>query len=397
MLKKLNWNVIIPYVVLIPFFYPRGFAEYYPLYKQFFTLWLYLSAALILFICVRALIRREITVNAMLIATVVYFAVQLLITLLVQKGISEGLQRLFMAPMLCALCMLCLQKKGNLQLIKALSDILFVGMVLNNTVFCPWLWKDLFAADGHILFLGHVQVVSQLGLLALFLCYILYKTGTITKWYATAMLILSVVTMLVSDTAASKIILIMLTVGVLSITFLPRNPLLRFPAERYAYCWIGLNALAIAFVLLLNGRYTLFGLDLTLHGRIFVWEEILKQLREHWLFGYGVYGTKIVVFWHEWSNSVGMNYAHNEFLQRLLDGGIVLLAAFIGLLVAGAMPVKHLQSKGMKSTINLFFFSFLTVMLIESSTEYYYFWVFLMLMAHAPQIIENQRKIEGNN
>ena len=124
----------------------------------------------------------------------------IVLTLISQGGIHDGLQKLFIVPTMCMLCAILIQDKPK-EFINSTSNILILNFLLDVTVFNPYLWSNYFNENTHINFIGHVQTASQWGILAVLLSCALYGYGKKTK--ALALIILSVTTMIFSEAAAA--------------------------------------------------------------------------------------------------------------------------------------------------------------------------------------------------
>lgn len=381
------------YFILIPLLHPQGFQVYFPVYKIFFTVWMYL--AMILIICMFCFIiaKHKIVLKKCVWFMLLYYLTFIAITLIVQGGVSEGLQKLFMAPALCLLCAMCLQKNSE-KFICCISNILIINLGLNITLFNPLLWKQYFNIDGHIIFLGHVQVVAQLGILGIFISYILYELNKKkkSKW----LLILSLITLAISDTSASYIVLILVFIFYLMSKRLKLVKKAFFKPGALICIFILVNLLLWFFVKnFTSGSVYKFMAGIT-NGRTFVWRKALELVDEHWLIGYGAYGVLIQVFWHQWSdNPSGMNYAHNEVLQRLLDGGIILLLLFLLMIYMYIKNIKKISNNRLNYWANAVLTILLVIMLAESVTEYYYFFILISILAYLPEIeiILERRKL----
>lgn len=388
MKTKLNRREMLIYFLLFPFFYPRGFAEYLGAYKLFFTLWIYLSAFIVLFLFVKSLFEDRRRYRTHLICLAVYFVLMIGLTLLSQGTVTEGLQKLFVAPVLCLMCAYYLKGSDSLHFLRCLANILIALFVLNLTLFSPLFWSAYFSVDGHLLFLGHVQVAAQLGIVGIWVGFVLCLSRVGLRRRGRVLIALSLLTMLMSDTSASLIVLLVLLAGAIYVKLKPKYDLLLIRARWIVVIWLGLNAMLFILQQLLESRgYKLGPISVDLNGRMFIWKEIFGLLRGHWLQGYGVYGVKIKVFWHSWSGSEGMNYAHNQLLQLMLDGGILLLIAFILMLYAYMRQTDRVKNRKLRAFSNLCMMTFLIIMLTESVTEYYYFYVFLSLMGNLPEIV----------
>ena len=57
---KIKVYELIMYLIMVPFLYPRGFAEYSSVYKNFFTAWLYLSMLTIVILFITKIMRLKI-------------------------------------------------------------------------------------------------------------------------------------------------------------------------------------------------------------------------------------------------------------------------------------------------------------------------------------------------
>lgn len=382
MLVNFNKVKLLYYIILIPFLYPKGFSEYFGWYKNFFTVWLGFSA-----ICIFAMLVIDILNNVShykkcLLWVFLYHIVLIFITIFIQRGINEGLQKMFIAPIFCLFCLIGL-KNNNKIFVDCLSDILIMLFFLNLTVFNPMFMSSYFSVDSHIIFLGHVQIVAQLGFLGILLSYIIGAVYR-NKSKSRCLFLLSIINMVFSRTAASLIVLLVLV----CYFFLKQIKLSKFvfvhTPETMVGWFIILNAMLFTYILIVDGSYNFYGLDLSLNGRGFIYSEIFNLLKDHWLIGYGAFGASIKVFWH--GNSRGMNYAHNEMLQLLLDGGIILLVIFIIMLYTYIKPVKNITNKSLRTFTTMCIFAFYLIMQIESVTEYYYFFVFLSIITYLPEI-----------
>ncbi|MGN1156538.1 MAG: O-antigen ligase family protein [Agathobacter sp.] len=366
--------------ILAPFMYPRGFAEHFSWYKMFFTLWTYGAALLIILFFLFKIVHGYQNNREKLIILLAYFGYFAVITLLIQGGISEGIQKIFIAPIFCLFCLICLQSYTK-DFLYALSTLLVLAFGLNITIFFPGVLGDYFNVDRHLLFLGHVQIFAQLGVLGLLLSTLLKAYGS--KMFSGILFALSIINMLLSDTVASKIVIIFYAfMWILS--FIPQIKKIAYVDSRWiVFCGLGLNVLLFAFKVLLNGKYAVNGLDLSLNGRMFVWDSVLDMVKKSVLFGYGAYGVSFKVFW---SAGEGMNYAHNEVLQKLIDGGICFLILFVVFLFIMTWKTHKTKNKNIKKEANKALLVIFLIMLIESVTEYYYVYIIWLIVAYLPEI-----------
>lgn len=377
------------YLVLIAFLHPGGFSLYFERYKNFFTSLLYLAMVVIVFLFGYNMLVNGVRYKKTLYFIGIYYIVFICITLYIQGGIDEGLQKVFAAPALFIFCFIMLQNNFK-SFLRCLANILIVLFTLNITCYNPVYWPQYFnAADLHMIFIGHVQVAAQLGIIGLWVSYLIYRLNYRYKSYV--LTILSVVTLLMSQTAAAAIVLVFILFAYLMIKFpYLKSKWLQLNSIWYVIFFVVLNAGLMWIVVLLDGNYRFNGVSIAMNGRMFIWAQVgLLILQSLWI-GYGVQGVLIKVFWSQYiDDGKGMNYAHNEILQQLLDGGIVLLVLFIWMLVLFANYINKVRNAELKKIANLFLMSFFLIMIIESVFNYYYITIFLSILAFLPEIADS--------
>ena len=381
-----RYGALLLYFVMIPFLYPRGFSECWPWYKTLFTLWLYAGLGVAAVWILYDVLARGLRYRVSAYWLVGYHVLFVLITLLTQKGINEGLQKMLASPVLCVFVMLQLRLDVK-RFLRTLVNLLIVSFVLNVSAFCVPVTAKMINMY-HVNFLGHVHVSAQVGLLALFAGCLLYLRDRKQKERVIVLAVLSVATMLWSDTAASMLALAVVAASFVLWFFKATRPLLLFDSRRYLWASIALSVALMLYALV--GLDTKLGINaLAISGRTFVWRDGMAKFLAQPFLGYGAYGTMIVTFW-----SPGMNYAHNELLQRLLDGGIVLAVAFYATLTVCLKPMGKIKNKALVALTNAFLISALLVMQFESVTEYYYMYLLFVLVSCMPEIQRAKRKEE---
>lgn len=389
---KINTSNFIWYLALVPFLFPKGFAVYFSSYKAFSVLILGIATFIILAreLVIGAYSHWTIELNAPLMLILLYHIVLLVITISVQGTITEGLQKIFVAPTVCLL--LAEGGRRNLfNIIDVTCNILIIEFLLNILVFNQWLFPSYFLVNNHITFIGHVQVAAEIGLLGILIAYAEYKHG-MHKVKATLLIVLSFITMIYSKTGASyasiALITVLLLIGkVVQIKEFTVRHIKLITAIVIALTFMWINVDYISIFSRFHNALVLF-----LNGRTFIWDQGIELFKKKPLFGYGAYGAEIRPFWVQWTNNgIGFNYAHNTILQLLLDGGIVLMTMFIIVLFAYLQHTqKHTKDHNIQYVIYVLFITFLFVGQFESITEYYYFFMFLSLIPY-------MRELEGES
>ena len=376
------------YLTLVPFLFPKGFAEYFSSYKAFSVLILGIATSIILAreLYIGIYYHWYIMSNVPFMLTLLYHIVLLVITISVQGTITEGLQKIFVAPAVCLL----LDEGGRRNLfniIDATCNILIIEFLLNILIFNQWLFPSYFLVNNHITFIGHVQVAAEIGTLGLLIAYAEYRHG-MHKAKATLLIVLSFITMIYSKTATSyasiALITVLLLIGkVVQIKeFTVRHiQLITAILIALTFMWINVDYISI-FPKFHNA------LVLYLHGRTFVWNQGIELFKEKPFFGYGAYGAKIRPFWVQWTNNgLGFNYAHNTILQLLLDGGIVLTTMFIIVIFTYLHHTQNnIKDHNIKYAIYVLFITLLFIGQFESKTENYYFFMFLSLIPYMGEL-----------
>lgn len=374
------------YFIFIPFFYPRGFISYFPIYKTIFTLWLYAALGLAVLLIMIIVFKKDFRFKTSFMFLLLNYAYLIMITCLKMGGISVGFQKLFVPPILVLFCS-CLLEKRAYQIVRILSNILIFNYILG--LICDYvLFRKYFSAETHVIFMGHVQVVSQLGILGFFLGYILYHVMN-EKRKAWILWVLCIVTMLLSETLASRTVLIIIGIWVLLYRLKFGTRFMRMKPMVYLIAFVIANIVLLYLSTTPIGGYNILGNMTTFNGRLYIWRAALLLLAHNWITGFGAYGVNIKVFWTRWvGDGTGFNYAHNEFLQALLDGGVIQVCLFLLMWKKHLDHMKNVSDEKMRIFGNLFSISFLAVMLAESVGVYYYVFIFMSLLAYLPQISE---------
>lgn len=124
-----------------------------------------------------------------------------------------------------------------------------------------------------------------------------------------------------------------------------------------------------------------------LNSRQSIWSVALQQVKNAPLIGYGVQGVTLELYW-----GGKFNYAHSQFAQNLLDGGIVLSIMFFVMFVSVAFCIRKTENKILRSIGTLIVLAFMCVALFDSVSFYPYFMLTLMILMYLPNISKIQSK-----
>lgn len=396
MIKKRPSNIVW-YIAILPFLFPAGFAEYFPSYKIFRVAILGIATAIIIVreISLLALKKGKMAVSTPLISIILYHVVLLMITISTQGSITQGLQKIFIAPALCILldegCRTDLK-----DVINVICNLLILIFALNLVVFNQWIFPRYFLVSNHIMFIGHVQVAAEIGILGILVAYIEYNYG-IHKYKSIILIILSLMTMIYSETSGSYLGVFLIAVFLIlkKIEWVKK-----FICRHECALFVALTLISIIVINIQSTPiYKKYGAIITTisSGRTFVWEQGLNLFKAKPVFGYGAYGVLIKVFWSAWSDNIsGFNYAHSTILQLLLDGGIVLAAIFFIMVILHIQSEdKRLRNANVKYISHVLLLVFLFIGVFESLTEHYYIFMFLSILPFLDKI-DKDKKICAN-
>ena len=381
------------YLIVIGFLFPMGYANYYPTYKKVQTMYIGGLLIIILLICFYRILQKRLKIDRSGLFLIFYSLTLLLITLWKQGSINQGFQKIFVIPCICLIFADYLQRNPEI-VISTLTNVLLILLFLNIIVFNQLLFPQLFLVDNHITFLGHVQVVSEIGLLAVFVGYLNCRYFD-TKFKGCILILLALCNMIYVETSASYIAIFELIIFVV----LGKNLNFRkIICKSLPYIILILIIVSLFLINIKIDSNTL-AWDKFLNGRLSIWNKGILFVKESLLFGYGAYGVKIQMFWSQWvNNGIGFNYAHNTVLQLLLDGGIALTVIYTIMLLSYTRDIELVKYEKIKFYTSIIMIIFVTVGLVESLTEYNYFFIYLSILPYVPLLMEEKNEsLKENN
>lgn len=353
----------IRYLVLIPLLAPRGLDGISLLYKHLMAGW---SALVLAYVVVCLVYRLRLGVKDLspLIAPVVYFCIAVLVTVFSAKGVSRGLQEMLLYPVVFVFLATLSDERR-----KAYEKS---AAVLLSALFAVQL---LFLLGGHeisfhVTFLGHIQVISQYGLLALYLSFVLFFGSESDKILSLALFVVTAACMVAVDADSSHFALIIFLLLVVLLKAIPS--LLRIDFSWVTIAGVAFSLIVVLFTVCRCGPLAAMGVQLDFSGRLYVWQSALDIFLESPLFGYGIGNPVIVTFW-----SSGMDYAHNQVMQCLVDGGLALFAAMLWMLLSVSRCINLIENDCSKCASAAALCALLFVMVFDSVTPYVYSYVLL--------------------
>ena len=119
------------------------------------------------------------------------------------------------------------------------------------------------------------------------------------------------------------------------------------------------------------------------------------MISEQWGFGYGVYKSE---FYTNYFGGMGRVHAHNQLLQILLDGGVVLLIIyFIWMLYSCSVLNKNMDCRSSHIILSCSFVVYImsAVEVFIYGTAYFGTWIMLFMCVYTEEI-DNQFRMHYN-
>ena len=379
---------ILYYCIILSFLFPRGYAEINSVCRKIYTVAIWGS---ILIIWIQFFMSYfKMTLKKESIPIIAYFVIIIIITL-AKRGLAiNGYQKLIAYPSIC-LFLICNFKKNPKMLLNVINNVVLVLFILNQVVL-----RKVFAEQYHLTFLGHVQMVAQIGTLAVFcamLFEMLYKEKKIRTIF---IIVLSLYTMFTTDASSAIITSIILCIFIF-LYKIKKYSIFTYNSKIYIIGGIILNIFIVTISIVNNLKYNNAIQLLDFSGRSFVWIEALSKFKNEIMLGYGIDGVLLKVFWNRWINPEGFNYAHNQILQNLIDGGLVGMILFTLMFFSFCKNIRKIEESKYQALINCIIVIFSAIMIFESTSLYCYMYMCFSIIYVLPYVIENIKEGENKN
>ena len=170
-----------------------------------------------------------------------------------------------------------------------------------------------------------------------------------------------------------------------------------YNSKIYIIGGIILNIFIVTISIVNNLKYNNAIQLLDFSGRSFVWIEALSKFKNEIMLGYGIDGVLLKVFWNRWINPEGFNYAHNQILQNLIDGGLVGMILFTLMFFSFCKNIRKIEESKYQALINCIIVIFSAIMIFESTSLYCYMYMCFSIIYVLPYVIENIKEGENKN
>lgn len=366
---KIYKSLGILFFLLFPFIYPLGL-DGFSISKNLIIGWELVAMFSLIMLC-----RKGFKFSGYLKCIALYQLLMLAITIIEVGHIGEGLKKLFVFPFACLLVDMWAKKNPKL-LLKGLLYILFLEELVTFA-----LWTVPIFGEGHY-FVGIRTDLPVIGFLAIFVALIcIYLRLKNTQIAAYCTIILVIASIFRSQVSTGIMGLIIFLVLIIFIRFKLLERFVQFcDNKKLIPIGIVMNIAFVFFGVQTRFSYVItqfLGESIYLNGRTVIWEAALAYIAKKPIFGYGVYGVYIPVSW-----GVSLNYCHTETLQLLLDGGIVLVVAFLLITYQVGKGIDSCEDYFMRKVATICLFCCFIMMITEVFTFYMWFWVLITVMAN---------------
>lgn len=387
-----RYTILLFEIIIFMFLFPYGYVTYSIQYKEIRNYILLIAMFIAFGVVIYDVLKKPVYIKKSIVYLSIYQLLLIFTALYNKGGIGDGLQRIFVFPALLIFVAINLRRRPK-QLILAFTDVMLVQFLLSLFVFNQHFFPQYFAIDNHIAFLGHVQMYSEYGTLGVFVGYLSIRLSHKNK--GLFLICLSILNMLYSDTVTSY-----MSIGVLVFFLLIyKAKCLKDIISKNVYlisCLLLVVNFCLLKISLISNSFTRW-LSIVTNSRVSIWADGVNLFEQKKLLGYGIYGAHIKPYWLAWATVIsdrqGFSYAHNTVLQLILDGGIVLLIAFLVYVFYVIKEITMIKDENIRYITSIVFIIYLMIGIFESLTEYVYFFVFLVFSSYMYNIFNNKDEV----
>lgn len=318
-----------------------------------------------------------------------YFVSMLLITVFLTGNIVVGIEKIYAAPVLCVFLTLWLKKNPDLT-IKSIVDIFAIYQIISILT-----WNLSFLEKSNFTFMGVRTLNGIIGVLCIFLGLLYWQLSCSKKekWKCILLISGSLVEIFGRwiSTGIAAIFIFLMVFLFYDRKMVSRSKLIGNPAImvfigffiNYLICIVQIQEYFVTIITQVLGE------TISLNGRVFIWENALEKIYKSPIWGYGVYGVYVQMSQYWGDGNTAFNYVHNQLLQVLLDGGIVLLVSFVILHLYMARSISKIKNVRIRSICIASMFAFLIVMISEEPANYLFYFVYVSIISNISLILNS--------
>lgn len=143
-----------------------------------------------------------------------------------------------------------------------------------------------------------------------------------------------------------------------------------------------------------------FNKEITLTGRTSLWDQALLSISRYWVWGQGnssaagLSGWLTMSSWNSAINALENTYfvAHNQILEILLNGGLMMLIPFLLAIFFAIKEVNKIKDNHIINMIAGTLFSYFIVMITEVVYPYPPVWIFIIMISCLGNLKESEKE-----
>ena len=263
-----------------------------------------------------------------LISALVLYYLILSFSTLINRGDGIELAEEILTTMLIVLWMHQMVRRDSkrcLEMLFAAFEIIIYANLLSVVLYPEGLYHSDTLSIRYGWLLGHQSLFAMYASPAICVASLFYANSKnrSSKIRAVLLVIICVVQTLIFGSATNIACLIIISLGTLGLTIVRMK---RFPLTAL---YFSVTALMLVVVVFQNTGFmegfvvTVLNRTPTFTQRTFIWARVIDLIEKKWFIGYGVQSREML------NRLIGIEHAHNQYLQCLFLGGIPLLVSFL--------------------------------------------------------------------
>lgn len=387
---KIKKKVFLWLLLVIPFFYPNSLAG-----TLMATIWHQWKTVAVLMCGVYIFqnLKRLKYLEKVTWVIILFYIMQIIATRINKIDITYDLKMAIMMSCFVIVVSLIIYKEGN-------EGILFFYQLLHMLVWLNFISVILFYGEGivrdaydtAVYFWSTKNHIISITLAYLVIAYYLFNEGYIVKRKYWAGVIVSIVAVFLMGSSTAIAAFFVYSVFIFCCNI--RGKKERIVNMKMA---VGIGILAdIAIVVFriqerLGGVISkVFGKDTTLTGRTDLWDQALELVAINPWFGKGnsyalnQYGWLIKQYWNSGTQTLEDVYfvSHNQFLEIMVNGGLICLIPFIGIFYWMIRSAKRIRNSKYKMIIGAALIAYFIAMITDLITPYEPVYLFIIVASY---------------
>ena len=349
--------------------------------------------------------RRKLSNIIFLIA--IYYLYQIIVTACLGGDLRSIVMTSVQFSSLCLLAEICITK-NKIQYINIMTFIMEIYIYINFItiiVFPEGMYRTISTNNQYNWFLGYKNQLINFMLPALMFSIINYyytskkKNMLKNKVRMIALFICCIATAVIQWSAATLVIIFIMCMYVLLRkalstkifnfkTYLLTNIILTFSIVVLRIQ----NLFSFIIVDILNK-------DITLTGRVYIWDKVMYYISQNFVLGYGVedYSYRLLKMQFGniyWLSNYAALHAHCRFLEVFYRGGIILLAIYVLILILTSKKLVSNKDTIFSMILSVSLFAYLTGMMTEWYDYSPLFFVMIVMAYYSDSFSDENLKLK---